>query len=141
MSATDQAKTPMSEPKQTRNAHPEPTISQVQQAAIRYAEVEPEKISLWRRQAAHKAWLPELSAGINNDITDFWHWEGGSTTKEGDDFLRKGKQSVEWDVALKWDLGELLWNEDQTSIDVRSRLMVELRVLVSMAWNTKLFLT
>ncbi|MBU3958549.1 MAG: hypothetical protein KKE91_01660, partial [Candidatus Omnitrophica bacterium] len=35
--------------------------------------------------------------------------------------------SIEWDVALSWDLGELVWNNDQTSIDVRSRLMVQLR--------------
>jgi hypothetical protein len=28
---------------------------------------------------------------------------------------------------LSWDLSELIWNEDQTSIDTRSRLMVQLR--------------
>jgi hypothetical protein len=30
-------------------------------------------------------------------------------------------------VSLSWDLGELIWNQDQTSIDVRSKLMVQLR--------------
>ncbi|UCH12609.1 MAG: hypothetical protein JSW18_01305 [Candidatus Omnitrophota bacterium] len=28
---------------------------------------------------------------------------------------------------ILWDLGELIWNDDQTNIDVRSKLMVQLR--------------
>jgi hypothetical protein len=105
----------------------EPSISEVQQAAIRYAEVQPEKIQQWRKLAAKKAWLPQVSMGVNRDTTDLWHWEGGSTTKSDDDTLRRGRDSIEWDMRLTWDLGEVIWNDDQTSIDVRSRLMVELR--------------
>jgi len=105
----------------------EPKISEVQKAAMKYAEVEPEKIINWRKQAARKALLPELSVGAGRNTTDLWHWEGGSTTKTDDDTLRKGNDSIDWDVALSWNLGELIWNEDQTSIDNRSRLMVQLR--------------
>jgi len=105
----------------------EPKINEIQQAAIKYAEVEPEKIMRWRKQAAKKAWLPQLSMGLDRNTTDLWHWEGGSTTKADDDILRKGHDSVEWDVSLSWDLSGLIWNDDQTSIDVRSRLMVQLR--------------
>lgn len=105
----------------------EPTINAVQQAAIKYAEVEPEKIMRWRRQAAKKAWLPQVSVGLDRNVTDLWHWEGGSTTRVDDDTLRRGKDTIEWDVSLRWDLGELIYNDDQTSIDVRSRLMVQLR--------------
>jgi len=107
----------------------EPKINEVQQAAIKYAEVEPGKIIKWRKQAARKAFLPQVSVGVDRNVTDLWHWEGGSTTKIDDDILRKGKDSVEWDVSLSWDLGELIWNLDQTSIDVRLRLMEELRPL------------
>ena len=32
-----------------------------------------------------------------------------------------------WNVGLSWHLGELLWNNDQTSIDTRSRLTTQLR--------------
>jgi photosystem II stability/assembly factor-like uncharacterized protein len=105
----------------------EPSINEMQEAAIRYAEVEPEKIKAWRERAARKALLPQVSVGIDRNTTDLWHWEGGSTTKVDDDILRKGNDSLEWDVRLTWDLGELIWNDDQTNIDVRSRLMVELR--------------
>ncbi len=34
---------------------------------------------------------------------------------------------MDWSASVSWDLGELIWNDDQTSIDSRSKLMVELR--------------
>lgn len=105
----------------------EPGINEVQQAAIKYAEVEPEKISNWRKQAAKKALLPTVSAGVSRDTGDLWHWETGSTVKNGDDVLIRGKDTLDWDVRLTWDLSEIIWNNDQTSIDTRSRLMVQLR--------------
>ncbi|MFA5361929.1 MAG: hypothetical protein WC335_01610 [Candidatus Omnitrophota bacterium] len=104
-----------------------PSVSMIQKAAIKYAEVEPEKIIKWRKQAAKKAILPQVSVGINRNTTDLWHWEGGSTTKADDDILRRGRDSTDWDVTLSWNFGELIWNDDQTNIDVRSKLMVELR--------------
>ncbi len=105
----------------------EPKINDLQQAAIKYAEVNPEKIGQWRKKAALKAILPQLSVGVDRNSTDLWHWEGGSTTKNDDDILRRGRDSIDWDVSLIWDLSDLIWNDSQTSIDVRSRLMVELR--------------
>lgn len=105
----------------------EPEIADVQRQAIKYAEVEPEKIINWRKQAAKRAMLPKVSMGIARDNGDLWHWESGSSTRECDDTLRRGRDSLDWDVSLSWDLGELIWNADQTSIDTRSRLMVQLR--------------
>jgi photosystem II stability/assembly factor-like uncharacterized protein len=104
-----------------------PTIADLQQAAIEYAEVNPEKIRQWRQQASKKAMLPKISLGFDREVGDLWHWETGSTTKVDDDTLRRGRDAVTWDVSLTWDLSELIWNSDQTSIDVRSKLMVELR--------------
>jgi photosystem II stability/assembly factor-like uncharacterized protein len=107
----------------------EPKIREVQKAAIKYAEVDPEKISQWRKKAAKKAILPKLGIGLERNSSDLWHWESGSTAigQSGDDLLRRGRDNLDWDVTLSWDLGELIWNADQTSIDVRSKLMVELR--------------
>ncbi|MDD5729582.1 MAG: hypothetical protein PHN57_00425 [Candidatus Omnitrophica bacterium] len=105
----------------------EPGIKDIQEAAIRYAEVEPGKIKLMREKAAKKAVLPQLNLGVNRNVTDLWHWESGSTTKADDDVLKKGEDALEWSVSLSWDFGELIWNNDQTSIDSRSRLMVQLR--------------
>jgi len=105
----------------------EPEIRKVQEVAIKYAEVDPQKISRWRKQAGRKAFFPKITAGVSRDTSDLWHWETGSSTKNGDDVLVRGKEVVGWDVNVSWDLGEIIWNNDQTSIDVRSRLLVELR--------------
>jgi hypothetical protein len=109
------------------NYEAEPDIKDIQRAAIKYAEVDPEKIQAWRRQAAKRAILPQFNVGLNRNVTDLWHWESGSTAKSGDDALSRGHDALVWDVGLSWDLGELIWNNDQTSIDTRSKLMVELR--------------
>ena len=105
----------------------EPQIREVQLAAIKYAEVSPEKIAAWRSKVTQKAVLPQISIGLDRNTTDLWHWEGGSTTKTDDDTLRRGRDNIDWDVSLSWDLGDLIWNDAQMSIDVRSKLMVELR--------------
>ena len=89
----------------------EPSIRNVQDAAIKYAEVSPDKISQWRKDAGKKALLPQISIGLDRNTTDLWHWEGGSTTKSDDDVLRRGRDSVDWDVSLSWDLSDLIWNK------------------------------
>jgi hypothetical protein len=105
----------------------EPAIREVQEAAIRYAEVHPDKINAWRRAASRKAFFPALSIGtdrgedLNVDID-----RGG--TGDPDKFIIGPKeQTTDWHVDLSWDLSEIIWNGDQTSIDTRSKLMVELR--------------
>jgi len=89
----------------------------VQKAAIKYAEVEPKKIENWRRQARLKAIMPEFDLDYDKTVT--------TALGAGYDRVQVGPR--DWGLSLKWDLGELIWNDDQTSIDVRSRLMVQLR--------------
>ena len=101
----------------------EPGIRDVQEMAIRYAEVHPDKIKEWRSAAGKKALFPNVSVGLDRYITDYWHWDSGTNP----DTLQKGKDAVSWDISMSWDLGDLIWSSDQTSIDTRSKLMVELR--------------
>lgn len=105
----------------------EPTIKELQNVAIHYAEVHPEKIQEWRRRAAKKAWLPQLS--ISRDMGEDNNVDvdrGG--TGDPDRFIEGPEdRTSDWAVDVSWDLGELVWNSDQTSIDTRSRLLVELR--------------
>ncbi len=103
----------------------EPSIMEIQEAAIRYAEVHPDKIRSWRSAAAKRAWLPTLK--IAYDEGRDWESSGyfyGGTYR--DDDITKGRDRG-WSVSLTWELGDLIWNDDQTSIDTRSRLMVQLR--------------
>lgn len=115
----------------------EPSILELHRAAIRYNEVSPNKVTNWRRQAAIKALLPDISIGYDTNVyktistsikdskTYFW---------EGPDDQAKG-----WDVTASWDLGDLIYNDDQTSIDSRSKLMVQLRNDVLEQLNTAYF--
>jgi len=105
----------------------EPTIHEIQKAAIQYAEVHPEKILVWRRAASRKAWLPDVSTGIDMDIDRNVELDRGGTGDPDAFIIGPDERKFNWDVSMSWDLGELIWNDDQTSIDVRSRLMVQLR--------------
>ncbi len=118
-----------------RYSKDEPRISDVREAAIKYAEVDPEKITRWRKQASKKAILPRVSIGMDRDrnktaSSNVWGTYGTSSSSGkyfiGPDDETKDKNQG-WDVSLTWELGDLIWSDDQVSIDVRSRLLVELR--------------
>ncbi len=101
----------------------EPTIRQVQEAAIRYAEVHPQKIWWWRRQARLSALVPKLSFTGDTNLTDFRHWDSGTNP----DSLLRGERDLDWSGTITWELADLIWSDAQTSIDNRSKLMVQLR--------------
>lgn len=106
----------------------EPTIEEIREAAIIYAEVQPGKIERWRKAAARKAWLPDLRVAYdgNEDWKSSTYFYSTSSQKYKDDDITEGEDD-QWSVSLTWELGDLIWNNDQTSIDSRSRLMVQLR--------------
>jgi photosystem II stability/assembly factor-like uncharacterized protein len=92
----------------------EPSIEDVQRAAIKYADVDINKIMNWRRQSRAKALCPDLSVSYDKTIY-------GSST---------GQMAIgprDWGLSLSWDVADLIWNSDETSIDSRSRLTVQLR--------------
>ena len=103
----------------------EPAFKELQQAAIRYAEVSPEKIKRWRSEARARALLPKVSCGLSKNRSDTYE----IYTSAAKDYVIKGPDDTSdgWNVGLSWELGDLIWSDDQTNIDVRSRLMVQLR--------------
>ncbi len=103
----------------------EPTISQVREAAIRYAEVHPDKIKQWRQQARLKALLPNVNLGIDHDTADNVHVDEGSFPTF--QLLSTKDRDASIDFSITWQLGDLIWSDDQTSIDNRSKLLVQLR--------------
>ena len=111
ISALDEARTVL------ENFSNEPSFREIQEAAIEYAEVHPEKIAKWRRGAKTKALLPRFSFRIDQDKGDYYYY--GERIGEDKD--------TGWDITCTWDLGGLIWNSSQTLIDVRSKLMVQLR--------------
>lgn len=105
----------------------EPSIAQIQQAAVRYAEVHPGKIEEWRKAASRKAFLPTVSFDYDLSRDQTVDLDRGGTADPDVYIIGPEEENRGWSVGVSWDLGELIWNGDQTSIDTRSRLMVELR--------------
>ncbi len=101
----------------------EPGIQEVQRMAIRYADMDPSKIQRWHRQSRLKALVPSFSLGIDRNSSELWHWDTGQSP----DSIVKGRELTDWDMSLSWDLSDIVWSSDQTSIDSRSKLVAELR--------------
>jgi hypothetical protein len=103
----------------------EPTIQEVHQAAIRYAEVMPEKIRTWRTLAQIRNVIPHFTISLDRDRRS----NIVSSSNRGIVTFAEGPEdrSVGVDFGFTWDLSNLIWDSAQTSIDVRSRLMVQLR--------------
>jgi photosystem II stability/assembly factor-like uncharacterized protein len=102
----------------------EPTYKELQQAAIRYCDVSAEKIRNWQRDSKMKAIVPKLSLGMANHRSSNTQIYTSATK----DYVTVGPDDTynAFDASVSWDLGNLIWGDDQTNIDVRSRLMVQL---------------
>jgi len=103
----------------------DPTINETIDMAIEYAEVYPDKIEKWRKLASYKALFPKVNFGIDQGQSDTYEIYTSSTTSYwtyGPEDKTEG-----WDLNFSWDLSDLVWNPSQTTIDIRSKLMVQLR--------------
>ena len=71
--------------------------------------------------------MPRLSVNFSRSDDDNIEIYKNSTTS----YVVRGPREVDndWGVALTWDLADVIWNNAQTTIDIRSKLMVQLRPL------------
>lgn len=103
----------------------EPSFKELQAAAMRFNEVNPEKITQWRREARLKALVPKVSVGFDNSKSNTYEIYTSATK----DYVIAGPDDVSegFDMSVSWDLGNMIWSDDQTSIDNRSKLTTQLR--------------
>lgn len=103
----------------------EPTFRELQQAALRFGDVSPDKITKWQRESRLKALVPKVSVGR------YIHTSTNSEiyTSATRDYVTMGPDDISngLDFSASWDLGNLIYGDDQTNIDVRSRLTTQLR--------------
>ena len=94
----------------------EPTIQQVQEAALRYGEViHPQRIKTLRRNAKLKALLPDVNLDYDKTI----NYDSGVD--------RYYVGPYDWGLSLSWDVGDLVFSEQIRLLDSNARLMVQLR--------------
>ncbi len=111
----------------TRYLKLEPNIRSVQEAAIRYSDTHPSKFKKWNRDAKLKNLLPKVSGGIRFSGSKNVDIDRGSTNDPDIFVLGPDEHSWSRDLGVSWDLADLIWSENQTSIDSRTKLMAELR--------------
>ncbi len=128
----DQAQTADERSVMTKNFDHEPSVQEVHAMAIAYADVHPEKIENWKRLANKRAWFPDFDLGLDggrsrSSSDSLWGTSSsGGTHYQGPDDKSNG-HDLGWDVSLSWDFADVIWSTDQTTIDSRAKLMVELR--------------
>ena len=93
-----------------------PDIGAVQEAAMRYNDVHPDTIRRWRSRANYQALFPTLNLDYDKSI-----W--GSSSSGGQCYVGP----VDWSVGLSWNLGDLIFNDEQNDIDTRAKLRTQLR--------------
>ena len=101
---------------------PEPTVQQVQDAAIRYYQVHPDRIRSLRRNAQLKALMPSVSGRFANalytdkrNMMDGLYLGSALPYKENE---QTNGDSLGWSVSATWDLDRLIFNAEV--LDVQS---------------------
>jgi len=105
----------------------EPSARRIQAEAIRYANVGGGKIKRWQAGSRLKALLPSFSFGRDFSEGNNIDLDRGSTSDPDRYILGPDTFDRGWDMDVRWDLADFLYSSDQTSIDSREKLMVELR--------------
>jgi hypothetical protein len=103
----------------------EPTVAEVQRAAVRRAEAEPTLVRSWVRRVRRAGWLPEVQGalaidGQRNRSTDS---EAGTPDRLGQTRSRK----LGYDIKLSWDLGRLIFDPNELKVSREAQRVSELR--------------
>jgi hypothetical protein len=96
----------------------EPSIEEIQQAALRYNDVHPDKIRRWQNRLKYRALFPTITLDYDKTV-------GYSVSKYGS-YFDVGPR--DWGISFSWDVGDLIWNSYQDDVDTRSRLNTQLRL-------------
>jgi len=96
----------------------EPPIAEIQQAALRYNEVHPDKIRKWRNALKFRGLFPTFSLDYDKTVSVYQ-----SATVD-----RAYVGPRDWGASFSWNIGDLVWNTYEDDIDTRSRLNTQLRL-------------
>ncbi len=122
----------------------EPTVAEVQQQALRFFKVHPERVASYRRGAAWKALMPDIEFTFNNEI--------GTTDRLLQDIQyrdfpykedeRSERGSLNFGVRAHWNLDRLIFNAE--TLDVTSLVGVQeglLREITSLYFTRRRLMT
>jgi hypothetical protein len=96
----------------------EPSITEVQQVALRYNEVHPDKIRKWRNALRFRGLLPNFSLDYDKTVSVY----------QSSNVDRAYVGPRDWGCSFSWNVGDLIWNTYEDDVDTRSRLNTQLRL-------------
>lgn len=105
----------------------EPTIIDIQKQAITYANVSPDKTKNWHRRARLRAFMPSFSVDFDKSISNNIDIDRSSTSVEDTYIIGPQEEDFAWGINLEWDFKNLLWNDDETTIDYREKYTFDMR--------------
>jgi len=126
----------------------EPTVKQVQKAALRFFKVHPDRVASYRRGASWKALMPEIEANFNFSRTDGDRrlidmlYIQSDQFKNGKDFEFTNNRNYTVGVRAHWYLDRLIFNAEV--LDVASLVGVQeglLREITSLYFTRRRLLT
>jgi hypothetical protein len=105
----------------------EPGIGEIQKQVIHYANFSNKKPRRWQMASHLKALLPDVGFSRDFSKSNSIDLDRGGTNDP--DLYIQGPENIDrgWNFNVGWDLAELLFSSDQTSIDSREKMMVDLR--------------
>jgi hypothetical protein len=128
----------------------EPTVEEVQQAALKFFKVHPEKVASYRRGAAWKALMPDLELIFNNEygtndrtLFDYMYkskYASGDWPSKDDERVKRASLSL--GVRAHWSLDRLIFNAE--TLDVSSLVGVQeglLREITSLYFTRRRLMT
>lgn len=123
----------------------EPSVAEVQQAALKFFKVHPEKVAAFRAGAAWKALMPDLELIFNNETgtNDRTLWDRlYPTFTDYKDLEKTTRSTLSIGVRAHWSLDRLIFNAE--SLDVASLVGVQeglLREITSLYFTRRRLMT
>lgn len=105
----------------------EPTAAEIHRAVLKFSDLKIEKIKRWHWQSRMSSLFPKLTLAKKLARTNNIDLDRGGTNDP--DIYITGPEDISRDVSLNlgWDFSSLAWSSNQTSIDVRAKLMIDQR--------------
>jgi len=98
----------------------EPSVREVQRAALSYARLYPSRFLSWHRRARRSAWLPKLLLRLNRGLSEDWRYATSGTSLDTDDNLH-------FEIRLRWDFNRLIFNRNELFVNRETTLNLQLR--------------
>ena len=98
-----------------------PPIKEVQEAAMRYNHLHPQRVEGWFEDIDRSAWYPDFQFTYRQDeeedvrhgSSDFWR----------DYYYTDPPDDYYWQVRLDWDFSEIIWNSEHRSVASTARML------------------